>query len=103
MVGLTVLLAGRQVRTLGVAVPVEEIAGAARALAAAAVGLSVSLASARTGAEEAVHELRAQLPAEVFLWLGGSGASGLANLPGGVEVMTGLDELEAALTNLPPG
>jgi methanogenic corrinoid protein MtbC1 len=97
IVGLAVAASGRSVRVLGPHLPVEEIAMAAEVLDAAAVGLSVSIFGADGETSAAVRELRRLLRPAVRLWLGGAGAAYLADLPDGVDVLSTLDELDAAL------
>ena len=100
IVGLAVAAAGRRVRVLGPHLPVEEIAQAAEVLDAAAVGLSISIfgASAQTTTE--IVTLRKGLHTETRLWVGGAGASHLKDLPGGVDVLSSLDDLESALQKI---
>jgi DNA-binding transcriptional MerR regulator/methylmalonyl-CoA mutase cobalamin-binding subunit len=101
LAALTVVATGRRVALLGPNLPPEEIASAAEALAAVGVGLSVSEAAEPVETARRVGELRAQLPGEMRLWLGGTGAASLDKLPEGVSVLAGLDDLERELAELP--
>jgi len=98
---LVVAAAGRSEAILGVNTPVEEVVGAAVALDAAAVGLSVSQYGASAEAVAAVADIRRRLPARTRLWLGGAGARGLEGLPVNVQVVDTLERLERALRALP--
>lgn len=98
---LTVLAAGRRVALLGPNLPPDEIASAAVSLAAAGVGVSVSVAADPDETARRVGELRAQLPEEMRLWLGGAGAAKAPGLPSGVTVLATLDDLERVLAELP--
>lgn len=100
IVGLAVAAAGRKVRVLGPHLPVAEIAMAAEALDAAAVGLSISIFGADEATAEAIRELRGALAPAVRLWVGGAGAAHVQGLPEGVEVLSTLDDLDAALLAL---
>lgn len=98
---LTVVAAGRRVALLGPNLPPDEIASAARSLAAAGVGVSVSVAADPAETSRRVVELRAKLPEEMRLWLGGAGAARLEGLPEGVSTLATLDDLERELAELP--
>ena len=89
---LVAMGAGAQPVFLGSHLPVEEMVHAVNLTRAAALALS---AARVTGEElqEALAELRAQLPDRVEIWLGGGAAAGVA-LPGGVEHMETLARLE---------
>ena len=100
IVGLAVAASGRKVRVLGPHLPVAEIAMAAEALDAAAVGLSISIFGADETTAEAIRELRGALPPTARLWVGGAGAAHVKELPEGVEVLSTLDDLDAALLAL---
>jgi len=100
IVGLAVAATGRRVRVLGPHLPVGEIVQAADATDAAAVGLSISVFGAGKDTVDAVKELRAGLGPDTHLWLGGSGAAHLEGLPGGIEIVSTLDELDVALNGI---
>jgi DNA-binding transcriptional MerR regulator len=100
IVGLAVAAAGRKVRVLGPHLPVAEIAMAADALDAAAVGLSISIFGADEATAEAIRELRGALAPAARLWVGGAGAAHIKGVPEGVDVLSTLDDLDAALLAL---
>lgn len=100
IVALAVSAAGRSVRILGPKLPVDEIIRAADATDAAAVGLSVSLFSSGSETAAAVVDLRNGLHTETRLWVGGAGASHIEGLPKSVEILSTLDDLDAALAAL---
>lgn len=100
IVALAVVARQRAVRVLGPHSPPGEIAAAAAALDAAAVGLSVSVFSVEPATVELISDLRRRLPERVLLWVGGAGASELAGLPRGVEVLPSLDDLDVAVGSL---
>jgi DNA-binding transcriptional MerR regulator len=97
---LAVAASGRTVRVLGPHMPVDEIAKAAEALDAAAVGLSISIFGVDAATAEAVAELRRLLPPATGLWVGGAGAEHLSSVPDGVTLLPGLDELDEAVAGL---
>jgi DNA-binding transcriptional MerR regulator/methylmalonyl-CoA mutase cobalamin-binding subunit len=100
IVALAVAAAGRTVRVLGPHLPAAEIAMAAEALDASAVGLSIGIFGADGATVEVVRELRGSLRPEVRLWLGGAGSLHLEGLPPGADVLATLDDLDAALLAL---
>ena len=93
-------MAGRSVRVLGASTPVDEIVAAAQALRPAAVGVSISPATANETTRELILELRRHLPSDARLWLGGAGAAMLGALPVGIRCLDTLDDLDAALAAL---
>jgi methylmalonyl-CoA mutase cobalamin-binding subunit len=97
---LAVTAAGRQSLVLGPQSPVEEIAEAAISVNAAAVGVSISPFSVAEESRAYVENLRERLPSGMSLWIGGSGAENLVDLPTGVEVLDSLDSLDRALRRL---
>jgi DNA-binding transcriptional MerR regulator/methylmalonyl-CoA mutase cobalamin-binding subunit len=98
---LAIVATGRAVRVLGPHLPVEEILQAAKALEAAAVGLSVSVFADPQATAREIAALRGGLPAELALWVGGTGSTTLKDLPPGVETVPTLDDLDSALARLP--
>jgi MerR family transcriptional regulator, light-induced transcriptional regulator len=92
MAALTLAAAGWRVLFLGTEVPVAEMGALARDLGAAAVGLSVSRASAAGAARAGVLSLRKKLPRRVALLVGGEGAPKPAP---GVILMADLRALDA--------
>jgi methanogenic corrinoid protein MtbC1 len=101
IVALAIVTAGRSVRVLGPQLPVEEIVQAARALDAAAVGLSVSIFAEPEETAREISAVRERLPEEVALWIGGAGSTALHDLPTGVEITASLDDLDRVLMQLP--
>jgi methanogenic corrinoid protein MtbC1 len=97
---LEVAAAGRAVRVLGPQLPTTEIAQAATAVDAAAVGLSVSICSAGEEVEAEIAALRDALADRIELWVGGMGAVALEGLPGGVQITATLDDLDRAVASL---
>lgn len=100
IVALAVVSAGRKVRALGPHLPVNEIVQAADATDAVAVGLSISLFGLDKGTAAAVTELRDGLRPDTEVWLGGAGAAHLEGLPKGIEIVSTLDDLDAALARI---
>jgi DNA-binding transcriptional MerR regulator/methylmalonyl-CoA mutase cobalamin-binding subunit len=74
MVALYAALSGAKPRILGTCTPVDQIAAAARALDADAVGLTITPASVTTELRAQVRALERSLPRRARLWLGGAGA-----------------------------
>lgn len=95
-------LEGWSVTYLGVDLPPEDIAEAARTVGARAVALSLVNADVVTTAATGLAELRAHLPADTAILLGGAMAAGLASaiLPTGARVITDLQGLRDALATL---
>lgn len=100
IVALAVAAAGRRVRVLGPHLPVNEIVQAADATDAAVAGLSISLFGTHKKTVEAVRELRGGLRPTTRMWLGGSGAAHLDDLPDGVEIVVTLDDIETGLGSI---
>jgi methanogenic corrinoid protein MtbC1 len=100
MVALMAALAGVRTLHLGPDVPVGEIVRAAVEARARAVAISVSLATGGIQTDRTLAELRAALPAEVRLVIGGAGARGVRRGPRGVEYVGTLEALEGWLAGL---
>jgi DNA-binding transcriptional MerR regulator/methylmalonyl-CoA mutase cobalamin-binding subunit len=100
MAALTIALAGRRVRILGVETPASEIGAAAARLDPVAVGISVSASAVGTQMTQAIDALCSKLPGEAHLWVGGSGAQALPSLQTTVMRMVTLDDLELELDRL---
>jgi DNA-binding transcriptional MerR regulator len=92
MAALTALGAGANPVYLGVELAVDELLSAVEGAGAAALGLSLVTIPAAQAAR-IVASLRSGLPDEVHLWLGGSGAGGVA-VPDAVEIIETLEEFE---------
>jgi len=99
MVAVLALDAGANVVYLGVDLPAAEIVTAATQTRARVVGLSVVTSKNRTRAMAEITAIRAALPADSELWLGGADAK---NVAAGVESFGGvvLDSLPATETEL---
>lgn len=82
---------------LGSDVPPLEVAAAARETGADIVALSFSSYFPRKSVVRMVTALRAALPAETVLWIGGDGARDAALLGAGVQVFETLAAIEPAL------
>jgi len=92
MAALSSMGAGANPVYLGPEVPVEDLLHAVQRSGAAALALSVVAVPASEVAGP-LAALRAGLPAEVHLWVGGAGATALA-LPPGVEHIESFEQLE---------
>jgi len=83
--------------SLGGQLPLYEIARGASANRADVVGVSFSAAYPTTQIGHGVADLRAQLPRDTELWVGGAGAARLRRTPPGVTVVTSLPQLRQAI------
>lgn len=92
MAALTAVDAGANALYLGAEVPVEDLLGAVEDTDAEALALSLVTLPASQAAR-IVSALRGGLASEVYLWLGGAGASEV-ELPQGVEHIASLEDLE---------
>jgi methanogenic corrinoid protein MtbC1 len=92
MAALSALGAGANPVYLGPEVPVEELLYAVSCSRAAVVALSIVAAPASNVAGS-LEALRARLPADVHMWVGGAGASAL-ELPANVDRIEGYEQLE---------
>lgn len=81
---------------LGAELPLLELPKAAAHYEANIVGLSFSIAFPKLVIASAVVTLRASLPAEIAVWIGGAGAKQLDTLPAGVQRFTSAAEVVAA-------
>ncbi|MBX3225236.1 MAG: MerR family transcriptional regulator [Labilithrix sp.] len=89
---------GATPRHLGGDTPPDEIARAARALGADVVGVSVSAARDPAATRRAVEQLRRALAGtEIELWIGGAGASRVAEQDDRVRVTTSWNDVDRAL------
>lgn len=102
MVALLAASTGVGAHLLGVRTPVEDIAEAARAVGAAVVGISVGGAAQGDQVLAQVKALRALLPEETELWMGGQGAAKLRPGTPGVRVFDDLRTTAQALSGLAP-
>jgi DNA-binding transcriptional MerR regulator len=92
MAALTALGAGANPIYLGADLPVEELVGAARAIDAAALALSL-VALPPESARRTIRALRDGLPDAIALWIGGAGAPALGEIRG-VERLETLEQVE---------
>ncbi len=99
------LLAVRGVRPaiIGTHTPAVEIAAAATELGAAAVGISISLATGGVDTDRVIAELRRLLPRPVRLLVGGRGARGARRGPRGVEYAADMPAVERWLEEMRVG
>jgi methanogenic corrinoid protein MtbC1 len=84
MVCASLTQAGARCVNLGASLPLPNLLAAARAFRADIVGVSISSVNAGRLARRFVAELRAGLPTDVEVWVGGSGAAMLPTLPNDV-------------------
>jgi DNA-binding transcriptional MerR regulator len=92
MAALSALGAGANPVYLGPDLPIEDLLYAVSSSRAAAVALSIVASPARNAAGP-LAALRAGLPADVHVWVGGAGASALT-LPANVDRIEGYEQLE---------
>jgi len=90
--------AGAHVVYLGASVPIPDLALAARRLGARAVALGIS-GTGDADTHAYLRELRRALPADVSVWLGGSGTTNLEAVPG-VETLRAMEELERHVSRI---
>ncbi|HET8836096.1 MAG TPA: MerR family transcriptional regulator [Gemmatimonadales bacterium] len=104
MVAITAALEGWSVTYLGADLPVEELLGAIGQTRAEAVGLSIVHPGDERRLANVVREIRAGLPPDVALLLGGAGARRIhARLDSpGVHLIDSLADLKPALQQLVP-
>lgn len=100
LVGLYLAACGAVPRILGADTPPAQIAKASRALNAAAVGLSISLAASSVATRNHLEALMTVLDSSIPLWLGGKGASRIGSKPERVVLLSKWDELEDAFETL---
>ena len=91
-------LEGCECVSLGANTPVAEIVRAAHANRAQIVGLSFSPGSHTPQLLQGLLDLRAQLPANVLLWVGGSHPALRKRLPAGVVAVDRLEQIPELLT-----
>jgi MerR family transcriptional regulator, light-induced transcriptional regulator len=103
MAALMACMAGASVEIVGPNTPTSDLAEAASALRVQAVGLSISLATARAAATSHIEWLAKHLPSTFEFWLGGKGATLLEDLPTRVRVLHNWQDLDAAVEGLSRG
>lgn len=74
--------------SLGAELPLLEIPLAAKNYKVNVVGLSFSRSFPKRGMSESLEKLRADLPENIVLWIGGSGAKQVTKLPDGIEIFS---------------
>jgi len=77
MAAFLVASCGSRCRILGTETPADEIVHAVAETGARALGISVSLASGGPAMDRQLRELRAMIPDEVTMFVGGAGARGI--------------------------
>jgi methanogenic corrinoid protein MtbC1 len=82
---------------LGAEVPLLEISQAALNYKANIVGLSFSHSYPKRAINESLKKLRADLPDNIRLWIGGMGAKQVTKLPDGIEISCSTAEILAVL------
>lgn len=97
MVALYAALSAAKPRLLGANTPAAQVAAAARAFGAHAVGIALTPAADPVSARQGLKSLARALPPTVALWVGGSGARGLGKLPPRAEVVDSWPTLDLAL------
>jgi MerR family transcriptional regulator, light-induced transcriptional regulator len=102
LIGLCMAASTMLVHGLGTNVETEQLVKAAKALKASVVGVSVTLSSTAGETEEQLVQLANRLPLTTELWVGGSGADNLPDLPKRIQILSGWDELDAAIAGLRP-
>ncbi|MET0792157.1 MAG: cobalamin-dependent protein [Polyangiaceae bacterium] len=100
MVAVYLALSGAKPRLLGANTPPDQIATAARALGAAAVGLAVTPALGIPETRRELQLLTRALPRSVAVWLGGSGVSALGRLPSRTEPVLSWAAIDGALARV---
>jgi hypothetical protein len=98
LAALAAMGAGANPVYLGPELPVPDLVHAVSGSRASALALSFVRAPDHDTAE-ALAKLRAQLPADVQIWIGGTGAATLA-LPARVERLEGIEQLESRVALL---
>ena len=97
MAGAWLALHGAKCSSLGVSVPVPQIAAAALAQGADVVGLSFAASMHPGHAVRGLLELRALLPAEVEIWVGGSCPAVMRRKLSGVAMVASLPDTAGLL------
>lgn len=100
MVAVVCRLAGVPTRILGVHTPPEEISRTVSEVRAAAVALSVSLATGGIDTDRTLRDLRGTIADNVFIAVGGRGARGVRRGPRGVDYFRDLESFEGWVKGL---
>lgn len=94
IVALYLVAIGAKARLIGGSTPPAEIAASARTLRVDAVGVSVTPTASRKEMRRGLTLLRQKLPANIPLWIGGSGAEALEIDAKGTALVTSWDALD---------
>lgn len=100
MAACMVGLAGATPLVAGVQTPLDEIARGAISGGCSIVGISCSSYQQRRTIASQLVRLRSLLPAEISLWVGGSGTASLPQMPKGVTQFSSLDQISTAMSRL---
>ncbi len=92
MAALVVAVGGLEPHMLGIDTPVKEIAAAAKARRASAVGVSISVSTAGPASRDRLAALRRAVPAAIPILVGGQGAR-RSHPPGGCIIVEDLQGL----------
>jgi methanogenic corrinoid protein MtbC1 len=84
---------------LGAELPLSEFPKAVTHYQANIVGLSFSEAFPKSSIVSAIVKLRASLPVEIMLWIGGTGAKQLNKVPDGIKVLTSATDMVTAYSD----
>lgn len=90
-------LAGADVRSFGIQMPLHEIATVARSHQVDIVALSFSAAYPLAAAVEDLTGLRSLLPSNCLIWAGGAGINQMRQVPDGVRHLASLDKIKPAV------
>ncbi|TAJ05077.1 MAG: MerR family transcriptional regulator [Planctomycetota bacterium] len=93
---------GNRVKLLGTDLPWQEVDRAARELRTQVVLIGISLSSGGIETDRMVGQLRAALPPEIALAIGGAGARSVRRGPRGVDCLDGLTGLDQWLAQRAP-
>ncbi len=94
IVALLSVSRGQPVRIMGTETPPEEIATSAETLAAVSVAISLTDAGVNEESIRDLTRLRADLPADVALWIGGEGTRRLEGMPTGIRAAHDLEDVD---------
>lgn len=97
MVQCLMTLAGYRCHYLGTQMPVGEIVAAASAFQVDVVALSLSITFSKKNASSVVEEVRAGLPGNVVVWVGGAGAKSARKRTPGVKFFDSIGHLRSEI------
>ncbi len=98
MAASTLVLGGAHCVYLGPQMPIDDIGNAAQAHHVDVIALSFSAAYPRRQTLPALLELRQRVDPAIEIWVGGKGVRDLAETKVGIQILPGLDQLEAAMS-----